>query len=186
MGKLAADIASSPRSADLAEPIDALSGVLDAELVHAIEDGMGRDARGLLQRRCMAGLGGDFGLRAAPAAAAALVRLGIWDSARAAQELTSYRELAARHGARPLAVSGGPRRACGSVISSAGKEISGVTARSNSRIPAATSCEHRLLASCRARPGRRRSSGASANAVEVDDEGERCENDGTNVHDRLR
>jgi hypothetical protein len=48
----------------------------------------------------MAGLDADFGLRAAPAAADALTRLGIWDAARAADELASYRELAARHGAR--------------------------------------------------------------------------------------
>jgi hypothetical protein len=37
-------------------------------------------------------------LRAAPAAAAALTRLGIWDSARAEHELAAYRELAVRHG----------------------------------------------------------------------------------------
>jgi hypothetical protein len=53
----------------------------------------------VLQRRCMAGLDGDFGLRAAPAAASTLVRLGIWDSAKAARELAAYRELARRHGA---------------------------------------------------------------------------------------
>jgi hypothetical protein len=46
----------------------------------------------------MAGLGGDFGLRAAQGAAAALVRLGIWETARGAQELATYRELALRHG----------------------------------------------------------------------------------------
>jgi hypothetical protein len=47
----------------------------------------------------MAGLQADFGLRTAPAAAAALQRLGFWDAARAAHELAAYRELAARHGA---------------------------------------------------------------------------------------
>jgi hypothetical protein len=47
----------------------------------------------------MAGLNADFGLGAARGAAAALVRLGLWDSARAADELAAYRELAARHGA---------------------------------------------------------------------------------------
>jgi hypothetical protein len=41
----------------------------------------------------------DFGLRTAPAVAAALERLGIWDAARAARELADYRELAAQHGA---------------------------------------------------------------------------------------
>jgi len=48
----------------------------------------------------MAGLAADFGLRTAPAAAAALERLGFWDAARAARELTNYRELATRHGAQ--------------------------------------------------------------------------------------
>jgi hypothetical protein len=38
-------------------------------------------------------------LRAAPAAAAVLTRLGIWDAARAAHELAAYRALAERHGA---------------------------------------------------------------------------------------
>jgi hypothetical protein len=49
----------------------------------------------------MAGLAADFGMRAAPAAASALTRLGFWDSARAAHELAAYGELAARHGAQP-------------------------------------------------------------------------------------
>jgi glycerol-3-phosphate dehydrogenase len=53
----------------------------------------------VLQRRCMVGLDGDFGLGAAPAVADAFVRLGIWDAARAAHELAAYRELAVRHGA---------------------------------------------------------------------------------------
>ncbi len=101
-GKLAADIASVAAQRGLAEPIDALSGVLTAELVHAIEGEWAVTLEDLLQRRCMAGLGGDFGLRAAPGAAAALVRLGIWDSARAERELTSYRDLARRHGAAAL------------------------------------------------------------------------------------
>jgi hypothetical protein len=48
----------------------------------------------------MAGLDADFGLHTAPSAAAALARMGIWDAARAEHELASYRELAARHGAR--------------------------------------------------------------------------------------
>jgi glycerol-3-phosphate dehydrogenase len=98
-GQLAADIASLASRRELAEPIDASSGVLAAELVHAIETEWAVTLEDLLQRRCMAGLNGDFGLRAAPAAASALVRLGIWDSTRAARELAAYRELAQRHGA---------------------------------------------------------------------------------------
>ena len=54
----------------------------------------------LLQRRCMIGLGADFGLRTAPVAAAALTRLGIWDAPRSAHELAEYRELAGRHAVR--------------------------------------------------------------------------------------
>jgi glycerol-3-phosphate dehydrogenase len=97
-GRVAADIASLAEREELAEPIDRDSGVLVAELVHAIEAEWAVTLEDLLQRRCMAGLAGDFGLGAASGAAAALVRLGIWDSARAGRELDSYRELAVRHG----------------------------------------------------------------------------------------
>jgi glycerol-3-phosphate dehydrogenase len=45
----------------------------------------------LLLRRTMAGLGADLGLPQAPLAADWLVRLGIWDKARAAAELAAYR-----------------------------------------------------------------------------------------------
>jgi glycerol-3-phosphate dehydrogenase len=55
----------------------------------------------ILQRRCMAGLDADFGQRAAPAAVAALERLCVWDTARAAQELAAYRAYATRHRAAP-------------------------------------------------------------------------------------
>jgi glycerol-3-phosphate dehydrogenase len=72
---------------------------LTAELVYAVTTEWAVTLEDLLQRRCMAGLAADFGLRTAPAAAAALERLGVWDAARAARELADYRELAARHGA---------------------------------------------------------------------------------------
>jgi glycerol-3-phosphate dehydrogenase len=97
-GKAAADVASLAVRRELAESIGGDSGVLVAELVHAIEVEWAVTLEDLLQRRCMAGLAGDFGMRAAPRATAALVRLGIWDSARGARELASYRELAGRHG----------------------------------------------------------------------------------------
>ena len=51
----------------------------------------------LLQRRTMAGLAPDFGKRSAPLAADWLVRLGIWDKARAAEEVTAYQQFARRH-----------------------------------------------------------------------------------------
>ncbi|HUQ52871.1 MAG TPA: glycerol-3-phosphate dehydrogenase C-terminal domain-containing protein, partial [Gammaproteobacteria bacterium] len=76
------------------------SEVLTAELVYALTVEWAQSLEDVLQRRCMAGLAADFGLRTAPAAAAALEQLGIWDAARAARELADYRELAARHGAR--------------------------------------------------------------------------------------
>ena len=98
-GRFAADIAALASQRGLAEPIDSASGVLAAELVFALEQEWAVTLEDLLQRRCMAGLAADFGLRAAPAAAALLVRLGIWDAPRAAHELTAYVELAVRHGA---------------------------------------------------------------------------------------
>jgi glycerol-3-phosphate dehydrogenase len=88
-GKFAADVAALARRRELNEPLG--GGSVTNEWAATLED--------LLQRRCMAGLGADFGLSVAPAAAAALERLGLWDRARAAQELAAYRELAARRGA---------------------------------------------------------------------------------------
>jgi glycerol-3-phosphate dehydrogenase len=98
-GKAAADVAALAARPELSTPLGA-SGVLTAELVHALEKEWATSLEDFLQRRCMAGLDADFGVGAAPGAADALVRLGIWDSTRAAHELTAYRELAARHGAR--------------------------------------------------------------------------------------
>jgi glycerol-3-phosphate dehydrogenase len=101
-GKGAAEVAALAARPELCEPLGA-SGVLAAELVHALENEWATSLEDVLQRRCMAGLGADFGLGAAPLAAAALARLGIWDAARAAHELAAYRELAARRGALGLA-----------------------------------------------------------------------------------
>jgi glycerol-3-phosphate dehydrogenase len=86
---------------DLAQPIEGASQLLSAELLYAVESEWAVTLEDLLQRRCMVGLDADFGLRAAPAVAATLARLGIWDARRAADELGAYRELAARHGASP-------------------------------------------------------------------------------------
>jgi len=98
-GKHAADVAQLAAKPNLGARLGE-SDVLVAELVHAVEKEWAVTLEDLLQRRCMAGLDADFGLRAAPAAAEALARLGVWDSARAARELAEYGELAARHGAR--------------------------------------------------------------------------------------
>jgi glycerol-3-phosphate dehydrogenase len=97
-GARAADVAALAAQPELASPLGD-SGVLTAELVYGISTEWAVTLEDLLQRRCMAGLDADFGLGAAPAAAAALTRLGFWDAARAADELAAYRELAARHGA---------------------------------------------------------------------------------------
>jgi glycerol-3-phosphate dehydrogenase len=98
-GKFAADVALLAARPELGARLGD-SDVLTAELVHALTKEWAVTLEDLLQRRCMAGLDADFGVRAAPAAAAALTSLGIWDSARAAHELAAYRELAARHCAR--------------------------------------------------------------------------------------
>jgi glycerol-3-phosphate dehydrogenase len=99
-GGLAADVAELAARRDFAAVVDAASGLTVAEIVHAVEREWASTLEDIVQRRCMVGARADFGLGAAEAAAAALVRLTIWDTARAAQELTAYRELAARHGAR--------------------------------------------------------------------------------------
>jgi glycerol-3-phosphate dehydrogenase len=104
-GKAAADVSVLAARPELAGRLGD-SDVLTAELVHALTKEWAMTLEDLLQRRCMAGLDADFGLRAAPAAAAALTRHGFWDSARAAHELAAYDELAARHGAGEAARAG--------------------------------------------------------------------------------
>jgi glycerol-3-phosphate dehydrogenase len=87
-------------SPELAEEICPASHVLLASLVHGIESEWGSTLADLLQRRTMAGLGSDFGRQAAQTGAAALQRLGIWDAARAEQELMEYGQLGQRARAR--------------------------------------------------------------------------------------
>jgi glycerol-3-phosphate dehydrogenase len=96
-GSAAAEIAALTARPELAVQVDSVSGVLVAELVYAMEREWAVTLEDLLQRRCMAGLGADFGLTAARGAAAALVRLGIWDATRSVAELEAYRALAVRH-----------------------------------------------------------------------------------------
>jgi glycerol-3-phosphate dehydrogenase len=69
---------------------------LPAELVHALESEWAVTLVDILQRRCMLGLGADFGHRAAAASAETLRRLGVWDRARAEQEIEGYRMYARR------------------------------------------------------------------------------------------
>jgi glycerol-3-phosphate dehydrogenase len=95
-GAAALKIAELARSsAELAATVGA-SATLVAELVYAREVEWAVTLDDILQRRCMAGLDADFGLGAAEPAARWLVRLGVWDSARAESELADYRTRAAR------------------------------------------------------------------------------------------
>ena len=73
-----------------------------AELKYGMESEWAMTLVDLLQRRCMAGLGRDFGLAAARSAAACLTRLSIWDRARAEQEVAEYRDYAERFRVRAL------------------------------------------------------------------------------------
>jgi glycerol-3-phosphate dehydrogenase len=95
-GGSAAAIARLARERDLAATIDPVSSVLVAELVYACETEWAATLDDILQRRCMAGLGPDFGFGAAEPAARWLQRLGIWDRDRAEHELADYRAHAAR------------------------------------------------------------------------------------------
>jgi glycerol-3-phosphate dehydrogenase len=81
-GKFAADVAALAARRELAERLGD-GDVLLAELVYSLTKEHAVTLEDLLQRRSMAGLDADFGLRTAPAAAAALARIGIWDGARA-------------------------------------------------------------------------------------------------------
>ena len=73
------------------------------ELVHALEAEHGRTLIDVLQRRTMFGLRSDFGKLSAPLAADWLVRLGVWDRARAGEEVAAYRRFSRRHAAPVLA-----------------------------------------------------------------------------------
>src|SRR5262249_12006562 len=79
-GAAAAQLVALSARPEFAAQVDGTSGVLVAELVHALDREWAVTLEDLLQRRCMAGLGADFVLGAARGATAALVRLGIWDS----------------------------------------------------------------------------------------------------------
>jgi glycerol-3-phosphate dehydrogenase len=96
-GGAAAAVAALAHNRELAAPVDDANGILTAELVYGLETEWAVTLEDLLQRRCMAGLGADFGWAAAVGGSAALERLGIWDKQRATHELAAYRDLATRH-----------------------------------------------------------------------------------------
>ena len=89
-------LARIAESAELNSRIGPDSDLVAAELVHAIEAEHARTLTDLMLRRTMAGLAADLGRRDAPLAADWLVRLGIWDAARAVEELAIYRDFIRR------------------------------------------------------------------------------------------
>ena len=101
-GAAAADVAALAREREITADALPRSCALGAELVHAVRNEWAVTLLDILQRRCMIGLRADFGLQAAPAAADWLCRLGLWDRARAAQEVADYREYARRSRARDV------------------------------------------------------------------------------------
>ena len=82
-------IGSAP---ELGQRIGPDSDLAIVELVHALEAERARTLVDILRRRTMSGLAADLGRRDAPLAADRLVRLTIWDRARAAAEIAVYRE----------------------------------------------------------------------------------------------
>src|SRR5690606_8778030 len=97
-GRLAEQLLREARARpELAAPAAPGAAVLRVELVHALESEWAATLTDLLARRTMVGLDADFGLGAAHAAARALVELGVWDAARADEELAAYRREAEAH-----------------------------------------------------------------------------------------
>ncbi|MGD2168211.1 MAG: glycerol-3-phosphate dehydrogenase C-terminal domain-containing protein, partial [Gammaproteobacteria bacterium] len=100
-GAGAADIlALAGESRELAMVLGPQSQVLVAEIAFAIDSQWARSITDVLQRRCMAGLAADRGLRDAEYAARWLVRLGRVDRHAALAQLIDYRAWLRRH--RPV------------------------------------------------------------------------------------
>jgi glycerol-3-phosphate dehydrogenase len=89
-GRSALVTRSGGTRSELTQRIGPDSELIVGELVNALEQEFAATLGDLLLRRTMAGLGADLGLPQAPLAADWLVRLGIWDKARAASELAAY------------------------------------------------------------------------------------------------
>lgn len=100
--RLAAIVDAARRSKALAAPVGPAAACLACELVHAFDAEWATSLVDVLQRRCMAGLDADFGLRTAPAAAQCLLELGVFDRERAERELADYRRYARRFRPRAL------------------------------------------------------------------------------------
>jgi glycerol-3-phosphate dehydrogenase len=96
-GSAAADVLARVRDDhELGMVIAPGSHVLVAELQRAFALEWATNLVDVMQRRCMAGLGADFGLDSIDAAATWLVRLGITDSEGASEQAAQYRSWARR------------------------------------------------------------------------------------------
>lgn len=84
-------------NAELGQRVGPNTDLIVAELVHSIEREHARTLADLLLRRTMTGLQADLGRAAAPLAADWLVRLGIWDKVRAAEEVAAYQRVVRRY-----------------------------------------------------------------------------------------
>jgi len=97
-GGLSRELADSVHeNSELGQRLGPQCDLFVGELVRAIEQEHAQTLVDVLHRRTMAGLQSDFGRRSAPLAADWLVRLGIWDKTRAAQEVEAHRRFAHRH-----------------------------------------------------------------------------------------
>lgn len=90
-------IQESRERPELGQRLGPDSDLIVGELVHAIETEHARTLIDVLQRRTMQGLGCDFGKSSAPLAADWLVRLRLWDKARAGDEVAAYRRFSRRY-----------------------------------------------------------------------------------------
>lgn len=97
-GASAHELAESAReNAELGQRVGPNTDLIVSELVHSIEREHASTLADLLLRRTMVGLKADLGRAAAPLAADWLVRLGIWDNVRAAEEVATYRRFIRRY-----------------------------------------------------------------------------------------
>lgn len=104
-GARAADVAGlTDEHPDLAEPFDAESGAIGAEVVFAFRNELAQTLADALMRRTMAGLGPRMAVGADEAAAAIARRHLGWDGDRAAREVAAYRAHLARFLPRSLVV----------------------------------------------------------------------------------
>jgi glycerol-3-phosphate dehydrogenase len=89
-GGLSRDLIADRHQADLGQRIGPGAELIVGELVRAVAEEGAKTLIDVLLRRTMVGLGADLGRHQAPLAADWLVRLGIWDKTKAAEEIAAY------------------------------------------------------------------------------------------------